>query len=290
MKLCPKTIEKLRIIINEESEYRSGPQLVSFFNNFGFNDEYRQGFPSRWAYTQEKLEKINGTPELDKCIKTVFNPINFIEDPTQLQELIDAFNKYLAFDGWMIIRQGKDILIKKANFDESAFSESVGEITEQEFLAKDFGTIEWNQLYIENALLPVIKQRVAEISTCLKNNAALSVIFLCGSTLEGLLLNVVREHPREFNTSASAPQKDQKVKPLQEWTLDNLINVAYEVGFIDLDVKKFSHVLRDFRNCIHPYEQMARNFNPTIETAKISAQVLKAAISQICKKKSDRML
>lgn len=281
MKLCPKTIEKLRIIINEESEYRSGPQLVSFFNNFGFNDEYRQGFPSRWAYTQEKLEKINGTPELDKCIKTVFNPINFIEDPTQLQELIDAFNKYLAFDGWMIIRQGKDILIKKANFDESAFSESVGEITEQEFLAKDFGTIEWNQLNIENALLPVIKQRVEEISTCLKNNAALSVIFLCGSTLEGLLLNVARVHPREFNTSASAPLKDQKVKPLQEWTLDNLINVAYEVGFIDLDVKKFSHVLRDFRNYIHPYEQMARNFNPTIETAKISAQVLKAAISQL---------
>ena len=281
MKLCPKTIEKLRIIINEESEYRSGPQLVSFFNNFGFNDEYRQGFPSRWAYTQEKLEKINGTPELDKCIKTVFNPINFIEDPTQLQELIDAFNKYLAFDGWMIIRQGKDILIKKANFDESAFSESVGEITEQEFLAKDFGTIEWNQLNIENALLPVIKQRVEEISTCLKNNAALSVIFLCGSTLEGLLLNVARVHLREFNTSASAPLKDQKVKPLQEWTLDNLINVAYEVGFIDLDVKKFSHVLRDFRNYIHPYEQMARNFNPTIETAKISAQVLKAAISQL---------
>ena len=281
MKLCPKTIEKLRIIINEESEYRSGPQLVSFFNNFGFNDEYRQGFPSRWAYTQEKLEKINGTPELDKCIKTVFNPINFIEDPIQLQELIDAFNKYLAFDGWMIIRQGKDILIKKANFDESAFSESVGEITEQEFLAKDFGTIEWNQLNIENALLPVIKQRVEEISTCLKNNAALSVIFLCGSTLEGLLLNVARVHPREFNTSASAPLKDQKVKPLQEWTLDNLINVAYEVGFIDLDVKKFSHVLRDFRNYIHPYEQMARNFNPTIETAKISAQVLKAAISQL---------
>lgn len=284
MKLCPKTIEKLRIIINEESEYRSGPQLVSFFNNFGFNDEYRQGFPSRWAYTQEKLEKINGTPELDKCIKTVFNPINFIEDPTQLQELIDAFNKYLAFDGWMIIRQGKDILIKKANFDESAFSESVGEITEQEFLAKDFGTIEWNQLNIENALLPVIKQRVEEISTCLKNNAALSVIFLCGSTLEGLLLNVARVHPREFNTSASAPLKDQKVKPLQEWTLDNLINVAYEVGFIDLDVKKFSHVLRDFRNYIHPYEQMARNFNPTIETAKISAQVLKAAISQLGQK------
>lgn len=281
MILCSKTIEKLRKIINEESEYRSGLQLVSFFNNFGFNDEYRQGFPSRWAYTQEKLEKINGTPELDKCIKTVFKPINFIEAPTRLQDLIDAFNKYLRFDGWMIARQGTDILIKKANSDDFAFSEIAGEITEQEFLAKDFGTIEWNQLNIENALRPVIKQRVEEISTCLKNNAALSVIFLCGSTLEGLLLNVARVHPREFNTSASAPLKDQKVKPLQEWTLDNLINVAYEVGFIDLDVKKFSHVLRDFRNYIHPYEQMTKNFNPTIETAKISAQVLKAAISQL---------
>lgn len=31
--------------------YKSGPQLVSFFNNhYNAKDRYQQGFPSRWAY------------------------------------------------------------------------------------------------------------------------------------------------------------------------------------------------------------------------------------------------
>ncbi len=55
MILQSKTLEKLRKIINEESKYRSGPELVSFFNDLGFKDVYQQGFPSRWFFTDEKL-------------------------------------------------------------------------------------------------------------------------------------------------------------------------------------------------------------------------------------------
>ena len=47
-----KTIEKLQKLITEETTYRSGPQLVKFFNQLGFNDSYGQGFPSRWKYTR----------------------------------------------------------------------------------------------------------------------------------------------------------------------------------------------------------------------------------------------
>ena len=71
MNLQPKTLEKLRLLINEETEYRSGPKLIEFFKLLGFNDSYGQGFPSRWIYTDEKLKLINGTSNLDKCIKTL---------------------------------------------------------------------------------------------------------------------------------------------------------------------------------------------------------------------------
>ena len=74
MILTPKSLEKLRCLINEETEYRSGPQLVQFFNALGFSDSYGQGFPSRWMFTDEKLKAINGTPELDKCLRTVLSP------------------------------------------------------------------------------------------------------------------------------------------------------------------------------------------------------------------------
>jgi hypothetical protein len=108
------------------------------------------------------------------------------------------------------------------------------------------------------------------------------VIFLCGSTLEGLLLGVASKHPKEFNTAQSAQQDENgKVKKFHEWTLNNFINVAYELGYIKEDVKKFSHSLRDFRNYVHPYEQVSTGFNPDKHTAKISWQVLKASIFQL---------
>lgn len=54
MQLQQKTLEKLRNLINEETEYRSGPKLVAFFNELGFSDIYAQGFLSRWIYTYPK--------------------------------------------------------------------------------------------------------------------------------------------------------------------------------------------------------------------------------------------
>lgn len=50
----------------------------------------------------EKLQRINGTPELDKCIKMVFNPAEFINRLDTLRSCLEEFNQYLAFDGWNV--------------------------------------------------------------------------------------------------------------------------------------------------------------------------------------------
>ena len=52
MILNNKTLEKLQKLINEEIEYKSGPQLVQFFNSLGFNDVYGQGFPSECRFNK----------------------------------------------------------------------------------------------------------------------------------------------------------------------------------------------------------------------------------------------
>lgn len=105
---------------------------------------------------------------------------------------------------------------------------------------------------------------------------------MSGSSLEGILLGLASKYPIKFNQSKSAPKdKTGKVKTFHEWTLSNFIDVACDLGIIKEDVKKFSHVLRDFRNYIHPYEQLASRFNPDEHTAKICWQVLKAAIFQL---------
>jgi hypothetical protein len=107
--LGTKTLEKLRDLINEETIYRSGPKIIQFFNELGFNDSYGPGFPSRWMFTDEKLNAINGTPEIDKCIKNLFSPIEFIDDPQKLDAHMTELNKYLAFDKWRVVRDNTDI-------------------------------------------------------------------------------------------------------------------------------------------------------------------------------------
>ena len=117
IKLNSKTLEKLRELINEDIEYKSGPQLIDFFNEFGFNEIYQNGFPSRWIYTDSKLNEINNTIKMEQCILKVFNPINFIENPDDLNNFIDTFNNYLAFNNYLIKRDKNSIRIESTSKD-----------------------------------------------------------------------------------------------------------------------------------------------------------------------------
>jgi len=165
-------------------------------------------------------------------------------------------------------------------------SKRTDDITAHEFLKKDFGDISASKLRVDEHVLPIIESRLSEAIRCLGASSYLATIFLCGSILEGSLLGVALDNPQKFNQSPASPKsKEGKVKKFQDWSLSNFIDVACSVGFLKLDVKKFSHVLRDFRNYIHPYQQMASGFNPDDHTARICLQVLKAALSDLSGKR-----
>ena len=160
------------------------------------------------------------------------------------------------------------------------------ELTEDEFLNQSFNKLDLSKLYLDNFLHKVINQRVDEIQKSLIARAPLATIFLCGSTLEGLLLDVGTKQPQRFNTAQSAPKdKDGKVRQLHDWSLESLVNVAHELGMLSLDTKKYGHTLKDFRNYIHPRQQALQGFSPDEHTAKITWQVLQAAIADLCGKR-----
>ncbi len=154
-------------------------------------------------------------------------------------------------------------------------------ITEDVFLNQEFEETRLNKLGLDILITEILNQRIDEIRKCLNAKASLAVIFLCGSTLEGILLGIAKKIPKEFNSSTCSPKKDGKVLSFQYWTLANFIDVAHSIKLLGEDVKKFSHVLRDFRNYIHPYQQVASKFEPNEHTAKICWQVLQATISQL---------
>lgn len=55
-------------------KYKSGPQLVDFFNtHFGYEDSYGQGFPSRWYFTLDKLVDLINKKKIDRFFSLVLS-------------------------------------------------------------------------------------------------------------------------------------------------------------------------------------------------------------------------
>lgn len=102
MEISGRTKQRLREHINgdnHQEKYRSGPELVRLFNEFIANDSYGQGFPSRWQYTEDKLNELNGHIELTRLIETIFDPLEYDKDHSVALEDI---NNYLRRDGYQI--------------------------------------------------------------------------------------------------------------------------------------------------------------------------------------------
>jgi hypothetical protein len=154
--------------------------------------------------------------------------------------------------------------------------------TDSDFLTHEFTIPNIQKLPIEQQAIPIVESRLVEARKALGAGAYLSVIFLCGSVLEAVLLGAAQKEPARFNRATSSPKSDDgSVRRFHEWSLAQFIDVACEVGLLKPDVKKFSHGLRDFRNYIHPYAQMVSGFTPDEHTAKVCFQVLKAALASV---------
>jgi hypothetical protein len=115
MEINETTISFLARIItgdNKISFYRTGPQLVRFFNQIGFDDEYGQSFPSRWWYAEENIRKLNRTDELIKVFDSLLDPRNYMDNEKMLEEVVINLNKYLKFDGYEIVKVDNFFKIK----------------------------------------------------------------------------------------------------------------------------------------------------------------------------------
>jgi len=87
--------------------YQSGSELVSFFNELGGDDNYGQGFPSRWFYVEEKIKEVNGDRKLQEVIIKAFDPRRFLGTDFIQQKACDYLNEYLEFDGLSVQLLGK---------------------------------------------------------------------------------------------------------------------------------------------------------------------------------------
>lgn len=119
MQLKERTYEALVKIINGEEvniiskgcsvsllPYKSGSDLVSFFNELGSNDVYNgffgSQFGSRRSYTDEKLRALQSVQEFSNLINLLLHPINNIGRNQDYNAVVEYLNPYLRHENMEI--------------------------------------------------------------------------------------------------------------------------------------------------------------------------------------------
>jgi hypothetical protein len=112
VKLSLQSLQALRDLING-TPYRTGSNLIDFFNQFGWDENYSQGFPSRWYFTDQKLIALNDMGRISEVIEKALDPRNFLGTQYNVDEIVRGLNGYLQYDGVVIEKSGSFYRLKR---------------------------------------------------------------------------------------------------------------------------------------------------------------------------------
>lgn len=263
--------------------YRSSSYLTRFFADINI-DAIHDGSTRKW-WVLGVLKQLPPVV-LERVILRLVDPRIYGGKKDLLGMAVRSMNEILAMDNIGIeFKQNRPILTDAApiSFEVEELQRESVAIGAEVFLEQQFSDdIRIDDLKVDSTISAFLQSRINEAQAIRRDRAPLATIFLLGSTLEGILIAVACNDIKRFMTAPAAPKdKSQNVLKIHEWTLNSLIEAAHQIGLLSLDVKKFSHVLRDFRNYIHPYRQMSESFSPDQDTVDICWQVFKAAVSQL---------
>jgi len=106
-----------------------------------------------------------------------------------------------------------------------------------------------------------------EARKCYLGKAYLAGCILMGAALEGVLLATLNTVPQLISDAKGVPHKDGKIKPLEDWKLEELIRVAEYIGWLPtflsseskwnkINIPKGDYVrlVQQIRNLVHPIE------------------------------------
>lgn len=131
-------------------------------------------------------------------------------------------------------------------------------------------------------LSEVLSRRWLDAQKCRHAKCYLAAVVMMGSILEGLILARTSMDPPSAYKSAKAPKgKSGRQIPYHDWNLSTLIDIAVDLGWLKMDRGKFGHALRESRNIVHPWAEIAMNSNFDESTCATSWEVLKASVADL---------
>jgi hypothetical protein len=133
---------------------------------------------------------------------------------------------------------------------------------------------DFSRLINDANMLSIIDRRWEETINCL-DRAPLEALLLARIDKEADKSKVVKAR------SAPRDSKTGRTKTIYEWTLDAYINVSFELGWITRPQKDIGVVLRDYRNFIHPREELKQAIRVEPDDARMYWAIFSTMAQQI---------
>jgi hypothetical protein len=125
--------------------------------------------------------------------------------------------------------------------------------------------------FINNVKLRTIIERdYSEIQRAYIAQCWKSVIILSGGSIEAILADLLKSNEKAAISAKSAPSETD----IMRWDLSQLIKVAVELKLVSVGVEKLSQPLREYRNLVHPGNEIRNDLRFDSEEARIAIEVL----------------
>jgi len=122
----------------------------------------------------------------------------------------------------------------------------------------------------DSDLRNIIERDYSEIQRAYISGCWESVIILCGGAIEAILTDLLISNETAAKSTKSAPKK----RDITHWDFSELISVAVELKLVSAGVEKLSQSLREYRNLVHPGNELRSQLRFGAEEAKIAVEVL----------------
>lgn len=136
---------------------------------------------------------------------------------------------------------------------------------------------EFSKITNDTVYITILNERWKEAIICANDGANMAASTMLGSILEGVLYKTAVDNPQGARASKSAPPN----KDIEKWSLNDLINIAIDCKWIKRDRRAIAEIVRDYRNLIHPREQLKTGKSPDKYDVKMSVVVVRAAIDDL---------
>lgn len=251
--LDTRTVDRLaEVVVDIGGPYeRRGYELARLLDHAGWTEPPEYDGAPRIPWLSEKLtERRENRAEIERFLCRVCDPIEYDDGAPVAEEFRRRVNENLAPEGLVVLYVSGRPVIGRLGQDgkDAAFSEPADFRARLERLLSDQVTVD------------MLMGRLEETRICEAGGAYTMAVIGIGSIIEGLLLQLLLERDEELRTNGFPDSRDaagnRRKKP-DRVTLQQLIDIAHEKDWIQLDATRFVHNVRDFRNFIHPRKELA---------------------------------